>query len=113
MLHQLNDEMRQCLKNCSDCHTVCQETISYCLGLGGPHAEAGHIGLLLDCAQICAASADFLARNSSFHGQTCGVCASICEQCADNCGRFGDDKVMQQCAQSCRHCAESCKRMAA
>lgn len=113
MPHQLSDAMRQCLKNCSDCSAVCQETLSHCLGLGGPHAEAAHIGLLLDCAELCAASANFMARGSSFHSQVCGVCASICEQCAQDCERFDDDQTMGQCAQTCRRCAESCRKMAA
>ena len=113
MPHQISDEMRACIQDCTDCHNVCLETIDHCLQLGGPHAEASHIRLLLDCAQICAASADFMLRGSDLHGRTCGVCADVCERCAESCERFGDDDQMRRCAALCRRCADSCRRMAA
>lgn len=114
MSHQISNEMRDCITNCSDCHTVCVETSAHCLELGGEHAAAHHIRLLLDCAQICATSADFMLRGSKLHARTCGVCADICEQCADECERMaGGDDVMLRCAETCRRCAESCRKMAA
>jgi hypothetical protein len=113
MPHQISSEMRECIQNCSDCHNVCMETVDHCLHLGGAHAEASHIRLLLDCAQICATSADFMLRGSDSHQQLCGLCAEICDRCAEDCERFGDDEQMRRCAELCRRCAESCRRMAA
>ena len=102
MPHQIGDEMRQCIQNCSDCHNVCTEMVDHCLRQGGPHAESGHIRLLLDCAEICATSADFMLRGADFHRQVCGVCADVCRLCAESCARFGDDPEMQRCADTCR-----------
>jgi len=114
MPHQLSDDMRDCITNCSDCHNICVETATHCLEMGGEHAAADHIGLLLDCAQVCATSADFMLRGSTFHPQLCGVCAAVCEQCAIDCERLaGGDDVMLRCAEACRRCAESCRKMAA
>lgn len=114
MPHQISTDMRQCIDNCTDCHTICVETTAHCLEMGGKHAEAGHIRTLLDCAQTCAASADFMLRGSDLHPQMCGVCADACERCAESCERLADgDEVMQRCAETCRRCAESCRRMAA
>ena len=79
----------------------------------GPHAEAAHIQLLLDCAEICQTSANFMIRGSQFHRRTCATCAEVCAACAEDCARFGDDTQMQRCAEMCRGCAESCQRMAA
>jgi hypothetical protein len=76
-----------------------------CLEVGGEHPAPDHIRLLQDCAEICQTSANFMLRVSDFHGSTCEVCAEDCE-------RFTDDEMMQQCAQSCRSCAESCREMA-
>jgi hypothetical protein len=104
--------MRECIQNCTECHNVCVETIDHCLRLGGPHAAAGHIRLLLDCAQICATSADFMLRGSDFHPPVCGVCAEVCDRCAESCEQFGDDAQMRRCAGLCRRCAESCRHMA-
>lgn len=107
-------EMRECIENCTNCHAICLETVTHCLQMGGKHAEAGHIRLLLDCAQICATSADFMLRSSDLHQFTCGVCAEACERCAAACEEIGgDDELMRRCAEMCRRCAESCRRMAA
>jgi hypothetical protein len=104
--------MNDCLKDCEDCHLVCEETIMYCLALGGAHAEAEHIGLLMDCAQICQTSADFMIRGSSNHESVCGVCAQLCNLCADDCEQLGDDEQMQACVEMCRKCAQSCEQLA-
>ena len=108
----IDQRMRECIQECHHCHDVCMETISHCLQMGGEHAEPRHIQLLLDCAEICQTSANFMLRMSEFHGQTCGVCADVCERCAEDCERFGDDEMMQQCAEACRRCASSCREMA-
>ena len=31
------------------------------------------------------------AVNATGYGLTCGVCAEVCERCAQSCDRFGDD----------------------
>jgi hypothetical protein len=116
MLHhgteQRSAEMEQCIRNCSDCHHICVETVTYCLKQGGKHAEPQHVRLLMDCAQICATSADFMMRGSDMHHLTCGVCAEVCQRCAESCERMGDDEQMQACEEMCRRCAESCRQMA-
>ena len=110
-LHQ-SQEMQQCIQNCTDCHRICLETSAYCLQMGGQHAEARHITMLQDCAEICQTSANFMIRGSQLHGLTCRACAEIGERCAADCARFGNDQMMQQCADLCRRCAESCRQMA-
>jgi MinD superfamily P-loop ATPase len=87
-------------------------TVTYCLQKGGNHAEQSHIRLLLDCAEICETSANFMLRTSELHARTCGVCAEVCERCAQDCDRMGDDAQMKACADMCRRCAESCRQMA-
>lgn len=114
MPHEISDQMRNCIANCSACHQICEETVNHCLEMGGAHAAPDHIRLLLDCAQVCATSADFMLRGSTFHGQVCGVCAVVCERCAEDCDRLaGDDDLMRRCAETCRACADSCRQMAA
>lgn len=114
MSHQISDEMRRCIATCAECHQICTETAVHCLEMGGKHADPHHIHMLLDCAQICATSADFMLRGSELHPRTCGVCAEACERCADDCERMaGDDELMRRCAQTCRACADSCRAMAA
>lgn len=107
-----NPKMQECINNCQTCHAVCLETTVHCLEMGGKHTEPAHLRLMLDCAEICQTSANFMLRGSNFHGRTCGVCAEVCERCAEDCEKFGDDAMMQACARTCRTCAASCREMA-
>ena len=76
-------------------------------------AETAHLRLLLDCADICQTSADFMLRGSEKHALTCGTCVEICVACAEKCEPIGkEDSMMKNCAEVCRNCAESCKHMA-
>lgn len=115
MAHErlLTAEMQRCIEECLECHRICVETATHCLTLGGKHAVAEHIGTLLDCAEICQTSADFMLRGSHEHNQVCGVCAVVCERCAESCRAIGqEDDLMRRCAEACRRCAESCRAMA-
>ena len=104
----LSADMKQCLDNCSACHDLCLTTVAHCLQMGGTHADAAHITLLLDCAQICETSADAMLRHSAQSATICRACADICRACADSCEKVG----MPECAAACRKCAESCTAMA-
>jgi len=105
-------DMTTCIQNCTDCHNICVQTTAYCLQMGGRHAEAGHLESLLDCAELCRTSADFMLRGSSLHAHVCGVCAEACERCAQACSEFADDEQMQACTEQCHRCMESCREMA-
>lgn len=107
-----NAEMEHCIARCLECHEVCLQTVGHCLEKGGRHAEAAHIRLLLDCTEICQTSAHFMLRGSDLHTETCRACSVVCERCAEDCLRFGNDPEMKECAEVCRRCAESCAQMA-
>ena len=109
MAHQ-NQDMRNCIEACQSCHEVCLETIEHCLTMGGKHAAPEHIRTLMDCAQICETSADFMLRGSDLHAHTCAACAAVCEACAVSCEQLGGAE-MKRCAEECRRCADSCRAM--
>lgn len=48
MTTEMNQEMRECIQHCTECHNVCVETTVHCLQLGGKHVEAAHLRLLLN-----------------------------------------------------------------
>ncbi len=108
----IDQRMRECIRECQQCHDICTEMIAHCLEMGGEHAQPNHIRLLLDCGEICQTSANFMLRASDLHNSICEDCAVVCERCAEDCERFQDDQMMQQCAQVCRSCAQSCREMA-
>ena len=109
--HPMSADMQACIEACTRCHQVCLDTVTHCLEMGGRHADAAHIRMLLDCAEICQTSANFMLRGSDLHARVCALCAEVCERCAQDCETFEED-FMQACAQECRRCAESCRRMA-
>ncbi|MBI3652710.1 MAG: four-helix bundle copper-binding protein [Acidobacteria bacterium] len=112
-INQKDTEMQNCIQACLECHRICVETLVHSLQTGGRQAEARHLRLLLDCAEICQTSANFMLRGSELHRRICAVCAEVCEWCAQSCDQFGEDDMMRACAETCRHCAQSCRTMAA
>lgn len=111
MAHHISDQMRRCIDECQSCAAICLDSVSYCLEMGGKHTGAEHIRTLLDCAEACQTSSNFMLRSSQLHPRVCDVCAEACERCAAACERF-DDEHMRRCAEECRRCAESCRSMA-
>ena len=102
-------DMQSCIDACSHCHQICLESaMNQCLETGGKHVEAEHFRLMINCAEICQTSANFMLSGSDFSDQVCSVCAEICEACADNCDQVGD---MDDCVEACRECAQSCREM--
>lgn len=103
-------DMQECIDNCLQCYRVCLETaMNHCLEKGGKFVEPEHFRLMLNCADICRTSADFMLSRSPLCAQTCAVCAEVCDACAESCDRLGE---MEECARICRLCAESCRDMA-
>ncbi|HEU4629876.1 MAG TPA: four-helix bundle copper-binding protein [Gemmatimonadaceae bacterium] len=112
--HGPDSEMLQaCIEECLNCHVACTTTAQYCLAQGGEHADADHVGLLLDCADICQTSANFMLRGSPYHPIICLACAELCRACEESCRSVDpEDAQMRLCAESCASCAEHCERMA-
>jgi len=108
-----NSAVERCIEDCRDCHGVCVETIAHCLSMGGRHAEAKHITLMRDCAEMCHLSEDSILRSSEFMHRICRLCADVCVSCAESCEAFPDDEAMVLCAERCRTCADSCRQMSA
>ena len=109
---EISAEMQEAIQDCEECHGICAEITVYSVRQGGNYADPDHVGLLLDCGQMCALSADFMLRLSHYNGRVCDVCSAICRRCADSCERVGPADTRKQCADVCRRCAESCRRMA-
>lgn len=107
------DMLQACIEECLNCHVACTTTAQYCLSQGGAHADPDHVGLLLDCAEICQTSANFMLRGSPYHPIVCLACAELCRACEESCRSVDpDDEQMRLCAESCATCAEHCERMA-
>lgn len=102
--------MARCIAACNECNRVCLQHIEHCLSLGGTHAEASHISMLLTCATVCRTSTELMSINSEWHPTMCDLCAQVCEECADQCEELGD---MEDCVAACQNCADACREMVA
>lgn len=70
----MDSSMRGAFKACLDCHSMClQMAMRYCLERGGRHVEQKHLRLMLNCAEICQTSANFMLSGSPLHGRVCAV----------------------------------------
>ena len=103
-------DMQACIDACSHCHQICLQTaMNHCLESGGKHLEPEHFRLMINCAEICQTSLNFMLSGSRLSNHVCGVCARICDACAESCEKLDG---MEECARACRKCAESCRSMA-
>ena len=110
MTHTTNPEMQACIDTCAKCHQTClHEAMNHCLEEGGEHVAPDHFRLMMNCAEMCQTSANFMLSGSALSRQVCGVCAEICDACAQSCE---ETEGMEECARVCRECAESCRRIA-
>ena len=102
--------LHACIDACSHCHETCLHmAMNHCLDTGGKNVEAGHFRLMINCAEICQTTSNFMLSGSAFYQNLCGICADICDACAKSCEQVGG---MEDCVKACRACAESCRKMA-
>jgi len=108
---QTHDDMQECIEECLNCHAVCTMTLQHCTASGGDLTEVNLLGVLLDCAEICQTSANFMLRGSPYHVITCGACAELCRACEEACRAVHGEDQLAHCADVCAGCAEVCDRM--
>lgn len=102
--------MQDCIDRCLECYQTCfSEAMRLCLPAGGKQVAGRHLGLMLNCAELCRTTAEFMMSGSALHGRVCAACAEVCSACAAACESLGD---MDACVEACRRCAESCRDMA-
>jgi len=108
----LNSSYQSCIQACSNCALVCETCAASCLREEDVKMMARCIELDRDCADMCAMAALLMTRDSAYAKAFCKLCAQVCRDCAEECGRHSHDHC-QACAQACRQCAEECERMVA
>jgi hypothetical protein len=110
-MHAFDKSVSACIDACLDCHKVCLGlAMTHCLETGGDHIAPPHFRMMVDCAAVCATTADFMLHKSQFHRELCGLCATVCGECADDCA---DMEGMEECVAACRACAQACATTAA
>lgn len=99
---------QQLLTALAECAASCNMCLTACFDEQDVKMMATCIKIDMDCAQICATTAAFVARGSTHAKHLLKECAEICTKCADECAKHKTDHC-QKCAEACRKCAEACK----
>jgi hypothetical protein len=108
-MHHLSRQTLEAIAALEHCHRTCSSmAMTHCLELGGEHARPQHLRLMLDCAGMCAFTAEALGRKSQFHNRFASLCAEVCETCEKDCAALGE---MEDCVQACRSCAAKCREI--
>lgn len=99
-----------CIEACEEALHACQECAA--ADIRDLSAERAGCALVnLDCADICAATLNALARASVHHGDFCALCAHICKACAAECAKHSHEHC-QRCKAACEACAAACGKHA-
>ncbi|MEO8021382.1 four-helix bundle copper-binding protein [Polaromonas sp.] len=109
MPHQ---KYKSCIEACHACAVACNHCAASCLREPDVKAMARCIALDMDCATLCIAAADLMARGSAHAEAACALCAEICDACGEECAAHNMAHC-QACARACKRCAEACHEMAA
>jgi hypothetical protein len=104
-------DMKAGMEGCIECHRICFElAMNHCLETGGEHIEPAHFRLMINCAELCRTSSNFVLAGPDLDKLTYGLCAEVCRRYADDCQQLD---AMEECAAACRRCAEMFERMVA
>ncbi len=101
-----------CLKACSDCVKVCDDTFyqSYLELAEGKRNFAKALQLTSDCAAFCGLASSMIAKHSPLVVLSCHACAEACKACSEECDKF-DSPEMKACVKACRYCEKTCDEM--
>ena len=104
-------QYRSCIEACLRCAAICNHCASSCTQEEDVAMMARCIQLDMECAALCYAAAQLMSLGSQRATEICGICATACEACAEECGKHKNEHC-QECAEICNTCAEECRRMA-
>lgn len=97
---------QKCIDACLECSPLCNHCAISCLEEKEVQNLVKCVRLDLQCAVICRASAELLTLNSAHLTKICGLCAIICDACAEECEKHAAMKHCKDCAEACRACAK-------
>lgn len=98
-----------CIVSASACERLLRGFVRAAERAGpGTKGERELLRLMLDCAEVCAATASFARAGSVFLPQLAQSCLHLCDDCAAACERTDASATMAACAEACRDCARCC-----
>jgi hypothetical protein len=106
MKYQDNED---CIAVCLGCASFCNHTALWCIDVESHRVEMKKcIELTLECAALCAATAQLISMGSERAKELCRLCAEACDNCASQCNKFNSEEL-NACTDLCRKCAAVCR----
>jgi hypothetical protein len=102
---------QDCIDACMECSKVCDMCSAACLAEKDLGELRRCLKMTLDCAEICAAAARVMARDSDNQADILRACGDICERCAHECRKYPEHDHCRICADVCAHCVDLCHVM--
>ena len=109
------DQLTARIDACLDCAQACTACADACLGEADVAAMVRCIRIDSDCADVCAATARVLSRQTEYAPEitraVVGACLVACRECAQECEAHGAHGVehCRVCAEACRRCEAACE----
>ena len=104
-------DLRAAFLACLRAHEACEAAVTHVLR-GDDGTVNERVGALLDCADVCRATARHIRHGSPLLRGTAGVAAELCERAAEACAALASVPVMLGYAEACRRSAACCRRVA-
>ena len=110
--------LARCIEACSECEEACTACADGCLSEQGQvESLVKCIRLNLDCADICAATARVVSRQTEYDANVTRpqleACIAACKSCGDECEIHAQHGMehCRVCAEQCRTCEQACKEL--
>lgn len=104
-----SQHLQSCIEALEECIHACQTCAAADIREGSSQCAL----INLDCADICSATMNAMARGSEHHGDFCKLAAHICRQCANACAAHANEHAhCAKCQAACERCATECDKHA-
>ena len=110
--------LARCIEACSECEEACTACADGCLSEQGQvESLVKCIRLNLDCADICAATARVVSRQTEYDANVTRpqleACIAACKSCGDECEIHAQHGMehCRVCAEQCRTCEQACNEL--
>ena len=104
-------DLRAAFLACLRAHEACEAAVTHVLR-GDDGTVNERVGALLDCADVCRATARHIRHGSPLLRGTAGVAAELCKRAAEACAALANVPAMLGYAEACRRSAACCRRVA-
>jgi len=104
-------DYKACIDACLNCAALCNHCASSCLQEKDVKMMARCIQLDMECAAVCYTAAQLMSLGSNRAEEYCRMCADICRECGEECGKHKMEHC-RECAEASKRCAHECSHMA-